>query len=264
METSPKSNVILFNLALCLGFLGIHRFYAGRLVTGILMLLTLGGLYIWWGIDIYRIIRGRMRDNKKRVITWKHVEPEGKHIFAGFWIRVSAMCIDGIVVSFLFLPLIIIFFVSGGMELFIMASKSPLSTQALLVNLPGFLLYGLYFIYHHSSQKQATIGKKTVGVYVINSKGGRLSLLNAAGRYFSLLITTSLPSYILLYMTALSSPETMPGQPGYLGSNLFFLSITIPYIGYIMAGLTKKKRAAHDYIASTYVVHGKPGNIIKP
>ena len=29
-------------------FLGVHRFYTGRPISGIFMILTLGGLGIWW------------------------------------------------------------------------------------------------------------------------------------------------------------------------------------------------------------------------
>ncbi|MCZ8235566.1 MAG: TM2 domain-containing protein [Inhella sp.] len=47
-------------LLLCLfvGFLGVHRFYVGKIFTGILQLLTLGGLGIWTLIDFIRIAMG--------------------------------------------------------------------------------------------------------------------------------------------------------------------------------------------------------------
>ena len=49
-------------LILCLftGVLGVHRFYAGKIGTGILMMLTLGGLGIWWLIDVVKILTGRL------------------------------------------------------------------------------------------------------------------------------------------------------------------------------------------------------------
>ena len=42
--------------------LGIHRFYVGKVGTGILMLITgaLGG--IWWVVDIVLIATGNFRD----------------------------------------------------------------------------------------------------------------------------------------------------------------------------------------------------------
>ena len=52
IEKSEKKFVAALILSILLGGLGVHRFYAGRIVTGILMLLTLGGLGIWTLIDI--------------------------------------------------------------------------------------------------------------------------------------------------------------------------------------------------------------------
>ena len=52
-----------FLLCLILGVFGVHRFYLGRVGTGILMLVTLGGLGIWYLIDLILVITGGMRDN---------------------------------------------------------------------------------------------------------------------------------------------------------------------------------------------------------
>ncbi len=37
------------------GFLGLHRFYLGRVVSGILMLCTAGGLLVWWIVDAFKL-----------------------------------------------------------------------------------------------------------------------------------------------------------------------------------------------------------------
>ena len=52
-----------FLLCVTLGVFGVHRFYLGRVSSGILMLITLGGLGIWYLIDLILIITGGMRDN---------------------------------------------------------------------------------------------------------------------------------------------------------------------------------------------------------
>lgn len=55
-ERSTKDKLIVLLLCLFLGNLGIHRFYEGKLYTGLLMLLTFGGLCIWTTIDFIMII----------------------------------------------------------------------------------------------------------------------------------------------------------------------------------------------------------------
>ena len=51
-------------LILCfvLGWLGVHRFYAGKPGTGIVMLFTLGGYGIWSLIDFINIATGNFSD----------------------------------------------------------------------------------------------------------------------------------------------------------------------------------------------------------
>lgn len=61
-NTSEKTMVAAALLCFFLGTLGIHRFYVGKIVTGILMILTLGGLGIWTLIDFVMIIVGSFKD----------------------------------------------------------------------------------------------------------------------------------------------------------------------------------------------------------
>lgn len=62
---------ILPALLLCffLGVFGIHRFYVGKTGTGILQILTLGGLGIWVLIDLVMIIVGAFTDKEGNKIT---------------------------------------------------------------------------------------------------------------------------------------------------------------------------------------------------
>ena len=55
-------------LCFFVGFLGIHRFYVGKIGTGILMILTLGGLGIWQLIDFVMIIIGKFKDKEGRTL----------------------------------------------------------------------------------------------------------------------------------------------------------------------------------------------------
>jgi hypothetical protein len=61
---SPKSRLAAALLAWFLGFLGVHRFYVGKVGTGVLMILTLGGLGIWVLVDIIMILVGSFRDKE--------------------------------------------------------------------------------------------------------------------------------------------------------------------------------------------------------
>ena len=59
---SEKGFLPTLLLAIFLGGLGIHRFFVGKIGTGILQLLTLGGLGIWALIDIIIIAVGSFKD----------------------------------------------------------------------------------------------------------------------------------------------------------------------------------------------------------
>lgn len=59
---SPKHTTASV-LSLLLGWLGIDRFYMGRIVLGILKLITFGGGGIWWVVDMILVGSGKARDS---------------------------------------------------------------------------------------------------------------------------------------------------------------------------------------------------------
>jgi TM2 domain-containing membrane protein YozV len=70
-EFSPRSRLVALLFCVWLGVFGVHRFYVGKIGTGILMLLTIGGLGIWWLIDLILIAVGSFRDKEgRRVFRW--------------------------------------------------------------------------------------------------------------------------------------------------------------------------------------------------
>lgn len=68
---SPRSRLVALLLCWFLGVFGAHRFYVGKVGTGVLMLVTLGGFGIWTLIDLIIIIVGAFRDAEGRLVfTW--------------------------------------------------------------------------------------------------------------------------------------------------------------------------------------------------
>jgi TM2 domain-containing membrane protein YozV len=68
MEKSEKGFVPAILLCFFLGGLGVHRFYVGKIGTGLLQLFTLGGLGIWALIDFIMIATGNFKDKQGLVI----------------------------------------------------------------------------------------------------------------------------------------------------------------------------------------------------
>lgn len=59
-----KSFLTAWLLSLLVGVFGVDRFYLGKVGTGILKLVTLGGFGIWALIDLILILTNKMRDNQ--------------------------------------------------------------------------------------------------------------------------------------------------------------------------------------------------------
>lgn len=68
---SEKNWLVTLLLCLFLGGIGVHRFYAGKIGTGILQLITLGGCGIWTIIDFIMILTGSFKDKDGYAITNK-------------------------------------------------------------------------------------------------------------------------------------------------------------------------------------------------
>lgn len=68
LEISDKSRGVALALAAILGPFGGHRFYLNRPRSGVLMLLTLGGVGIWYVYDLIVVASGSFRDGEGRLV----------------------------------------------------------------------------------------------------------------------------------------------------------------------------------------------------
>ncbi len=98
--------------------------------------------------------------------------------YAGFWIRVAAYLIDGVL---LWIVNVIISFIYLG-------SYSVYNSDMLLT-VTSIVLGVLYFTLMESSERQATLGKMAVSIRVGDQHGNRISFANALGRYLAKIIS---------------------------------------------------------------------------
>ena len=150
--------------------------------------------------------------------------------YAGFWLRFLALLIDNVVLGLgLVLILIPLIFLTGLHEVLGQFHPDEELNDAGIFVLMGFVfllataslvLTWLYHALMESSEWQATLGKKALGLVVTDMAGQRVGFGRSTGRHFGKIITNMVPLFI----------------------------------GYIMAGFTAKKQALHDMLAGCLVL----------
>ncbi len=141
--------------------------------------------------------------------------------YAGFWMRFLAFLIDATLIG------ICTFIVQSFLQGFFNMNNSYSDYPSMGYygsffdnNWLSIIVWWLYFTLMESSSRQGTLGKHMVGLVVTDMNGNRITFAKANARFWS----------------------------------KFISSFTLG-IGFIMAGLTDKKQALHDIIASTLVLH---------
>jgi uncharacterized RDD family membrane protein YckC len=104
--------------------------------------------------------------------------------YAGFWLRVAASLIDGLLNSAATMPF---FFFIG---FFSALSRPNFDYQpdfglGMMSNVLSFGINWLYDALMESSSKQGTLGKMAVGIKVTDLNGNRISFGRATGRHFA-------------------------------------------------------------------------------
>src|SRR5260370_22640395 len=152
--------------------------------------------------------------------------------YAGFWVRFLAWLIDNVVmgvgVVLILIPLIFLTGLPGFIGEF---HPNQEMNDAGVFMLIGFIFVlataslvvtWLYHALMESSEWQATLGKRALGLVVTDMAGQRVSFGRATGRHFAKIIT-----------------------------NLASFGIGL---GYVMAAFTEKKQALHDMLAGCLVL----------
>jgi uncharacterized RDD family membrane protein YckC len=132
--------------------------------------------------------------------------------YATFSGRFAAAFLDGILLNIVSFPIGFALGMVGE------STKQPV-LFGIVAQILSILIGWLYFAAMESSQQQATLGKRLLGIKVTDMDGKPVTFLRATGRHFGKLVS----AIILL-------------------------------IGYIMAAFTEKKQALHDIMAGCLVV----------
>lgn len=137
------------------------------------------------------------------------------HQYASFWQRLGAYLLDGLLITGV--PLVLLLpVIAGG---FVGESGEAIVVGWMVIQVIGALVTILYYSLMHSSKYQATLGKKWLGLRVVDEQGQRISVWRALGRFFAL-----------------------------------FLSMPL-FLGFLMVFFTEHRQALHDKIAGTRVLY---------
>jgi len=87
MAGQQKSWIVTILLCHFLGYLGVHRFYTGRIISGIFQLLTFGGFGIWVLIDLIMIVTDNFKDSNERPLYHQPINGGSKS-----WTVTALLC----------------------------------------------------------------------------------------------------------------------------------------------------------------------------
>lgn len=149
-------------------------------------------------------------------------------VHAGFWKRVAASTIDGLLITAVLLAVLAVGAVLLGIGMNSVANDvaSGAIGGFFILGVYGvpIVLQAIYFTWMHGSSHQATLGKMAVGIKVVQGNGQRIGTGRSLGRW-----------------------------AGYFFMHLFSCGIT-SLVSAFTVGLGLRKQALHDMVADTLVV----------
>lgn len=74
--TSPKSKAVTLALCIFLGMFGAHRYYVGKIGSGVLWTFTAGCFGIGWIVDIFTVALGGFYDSNGFVVRFRPTDAE--------------------------------------------------------------------------------------------------------------------------------------------------------------------------------------------
>jgi uncharacterized RDD family membrane protein YckC len=135
--------------------------------------------------------------------------------YAGFWLRVVAHVVDQLIIG---VPAVfVVCFIFGTDSL--RPGNPAMAPMRPYIDIGFIVTSWLYYALQESSPRQATFGKRMLGLRVVDMDGQPIGFGRASVRFFGKV-----------------------------------LSGLICSIGYLMAGFTEKKQGLHDMIAGTFVI----------
>lgn len=140
----------------------------------------------------------------------------GSVVYGGFWARFIALILDSAIITVIGVVLMVALFMAMG------------ATGVLIGNIAFFILQLLYWPVMESSARQATFGKRLMGLQVTDLQGDRTSFVKSLLRNLAKILS----SLILM-------------------------------VGFLLAAFTARKQGLHDMMAGCLVVRTGPSSLLK-
>ncbi|MFT6106911.1 MAG: putative RDD family membrane protein YckC [Rickettsiales bacterium] len=181
-------------------------------------------------------------------------------IYAGFWVRFFSHIVEvfSLVGSLILIaPTIAIIyfavFATTGIQIhhnIIGLTELVFSGKNTNVNILCFVFFALYVIFFISSGHQATMGQKTMSIYVGDEAGRKTLLVWSIIRFSTNYLPIIMP--IIIWMIIDSSSE----------NSLFYIILAVGSLAFLVISLlmivfTKHKISLPDLICGTRVFYGK-------